>query len=335
MGVTIQDIALKSQLSKPTVSQILNNKGGPYNAQTRARVLQLARDLNYRPNSAARATSLGRFDAIALLLSTIELRSILPQRLLDGIFDALAERNLRMCIAKLPDQALVDDGFVSHILQQWFADGLLINYNNFIPPHLIELVRAYGLPAVWINSKHSANCVYPDDIAGGYLATEYLIELGHRRIGFARFGGWDHYSAVDRHSGYAKSMQAAGLTPRLLQMDDASVEDFMAFAHSWLASPDRPTAVVVYADGELWPIYEAARRLNLKIGRDLSLIVYHEQPLSYVDAHFDTLVLPEEELGRKAVEMLLNQLSRPGQPLQPFVVAGKVHAGNTCGPARL
>src|SRR6185369_16509410 len=91
MPVTIKEIAERSGLSIPTVSQVLNNKGHRYRSETCNRVLKAVRELGYRPNSSARAMRMGRFNCVALLLSTESYRSFLPNELLRGIHDGVAE----------------------------------------------------------------------------------------------------------------------------------------------------------------------------------------------------------------------------------------------------
>src|SRR6185295_16580276 len=188
MPVTIKEIAERSGLSVPTVSQVLNNKGHRYRSETCKRVLKAVRELGYRPNSSARAIRMGRFNCVALLLSTERHKSFLPNELLRGIHDGVAEHDYHMSLTVLPDDKLTSQGFVPKILRQWMADGLLINYHVDVPQRMIELIHEHGIPSVWINTKQKSDCAFPDDLGASREATEKLLALGHRRIFYADLG---------------------------------------------------------------------------------------------------------------------------------------------------
>jgi LacI family transcriptional regulator len=148
-----------------------------------------------------------------LIRSTVVGRSTLFRDLLIGIEDALAERDLYLTLARLPDQTLTEDNSVPKILREWMADGLLLNYHQDIPPRLQAIVEKHGLPSIWINSKHPTDCVYPADFETGRSATEHLLQMGHSRIAFATLRT-THYSAADWEGGYAQAMQQSGAVPR-------------------------------------------------------------------------------------------------------------------------
>jgi LacI family transcriptional regulator len=248
--VSSYDIARHAGVSQTTVSFVLNDRTDmPISAATREKVLASARELGYRPNRSARAIQSGRFGCIALLLSTVELRSILLPGLRDGILDALGERDIHLVLARLPDTALTDERYVPSILREWFADGLLVNYNSEVPDRMVRLIEENALPAVWVNLRREANCVYPDDEGMVRDATERLLSIGHRRIAYVNYTGVVHYSAADRIAGYRAGMAAAGFVPEVIESQHGILS--MDEAHAILARPaeHRPTALVCYNDG--------------------------------------------------------------------------------------
>lgn len=334
--VTLTDIAKASGVSHVTVSRILHGTVDyrrPTFAKRAARIRKLAREMGYRPNSAARATVRGRFDAVGLLLSTEHSRSILSGTMFNAIAEALAAKGLRLSVDKLPDEKLVDDGAVPDLLRAWSVDGLLINYTTQIPPRLIELVDAYGLPAVWLNSRHEHDCVYPDDEQAGRIATEHLLALGHRKIAFVHYGGWSHYSTPARRDGYARAMIDAGLRPWIITEPDMDAADKRRAAKAWLTGPDRPTAAVVYASPTLWPVYMAAVvDLGLKVPQDLSLISFDHGVIHHADVAVSVAKLPAASLAATAVEMLAQRIADPAKLHPPKVLPCRVVEGNTTAP---
>lgn len=345
MAVTIQEIARLSGLSHPTVSQILNNKGQLYRPETCRQVLDAARKLGYRPNSAARSLVRGRFACAALLMGSDSSRSMLPQRLLEGIHDGLAEHAMHLTVAKLPDEKLTSPDFVPKLLREWTADGLLINYNAMVPQRLIDLVQQYRLPSVWINSKHPADCVHPDDLGGGRQAVEHLLALGHKRIAYVSYTyGFNeqspphHYSAIDRYEGYAQAMRDAGLAPRFIHGTRfVDLHERIEFSRQWLAGDDRPTAVVINGTSIALPTFAAALSLGLRIPDDMSILTFAaELPPGQkgYDFGLETCVVPEYDEGKAAVKMLEEKIRQPSVPIPPGVIPMRLVPGYTCAPWR-
>ena len=315
MAVTLKQIAHLTGLSIPTVSDVINNKGELYKAETRQRVLDAARELGYCPNAAARAMSTGRFACVALLLSTKPHFSYLPPALLDGIHDALAAREMNLMLSKLPDERLVSADFVPTLLKQWMVDGVLINYINEIPAALVKMIHQYRLPSVCINFKRERDSVYVDDLTSAQRATRRMIELGHRSISYLHLSQSEltatsqgHYSARDRHAGYAAAMRAAGLAPRaLFGGAETPFRTWSAKIGEELRRADRPTALLTYSAGEAAAALSAAREAGLNVPRDLSLLAFADQPVVEPELEVATLVLPWREVGAAGVKMLLEK----------------------------
>lgn len=333
MAITLKQIAAQVGLTQPAVSNILNNKGHLYRTETREKVLRVAKELGYRTNAAAKATATGRFGAIAMLLSTEPHRSSLFTGMMDGIQDGLAELDLHLTVAKLPDEKLTNTGYVPKILRQLMADGLLINYNADIPPSLIELIAEYRVPSVWINSRQEANCVFPDDLDAGHQATRRLLALGHQRIAFVSYSGGSHYSTCDRQAGYKAAMAEAGLPSRIITRELPRAKR-VAYSTSWLSEPerDRPTAVICYSETTAWPTIDAARALGMRVPPDLSVVTFHGGRCDETGFAIDTFVNPTQAVGRESVRMLLAKIEDPNQMLPPLSIKFGFEAGESCLP---
>jgi LacI family transcriptional regulator len=348
MAATVKEIAALTDLFVPTVVQILGNRADRYSKATQQRVRKTARELGYRPNSFARAVRLGRFGQAALLLSTDRGRSYLPPDLFDGLHDSLAEHEMHLCVVKLPDEKLTDAGFVPKILREWCCDGLLVNYTDQIPPKMIELIESSRHPAVWLNTKRDHDCVYPDDFDAGRRLTAMLIERGHRHIAYVDLHfAFDtrtqpkRYSKWDRWTGYEQAMRDAGLAPRRIDAaatalhDVAGIYEFWSNpAGSWLDRDDRPTAVVCYAREDANPIALAAQKLGLRLPQDLAFAAFADRGQAVMPALLPPVaVLPHEELGRKAVEMLMAKIASPTRVQKPVAVRFRLDERGVTGPA--
>jgi LacI family transcriptional regulator len=322
-GVTMKDIADRAGVSRATVGFVLSGRESPVRISddTRRRVLSAADELKYRPNGVARAMRTGRFGSVALLLSVNRSNSLVPPALLDGIHDALAENDLHLVVTKLPDEKLTSEGFVPRILRESSSDGLIINYNADIPDALVQLIRDHRVPAVWVNSRQEADCVYPDDLRAGREATTLLLERGHRRIAYLDYSSAAHYSADDRAAGYEAALREAGSEPMVCRTRDVFDRDERA-AHvaALLARPDRPTAIVTYTPHMLTPLFLAARANGLSVPRDLSVVTFTDVAAQPFGLMCDAMMLPENALGRAAVAMLAEKIEDPTRVHPPVVL---------------
>jgi len=333
--VSSYDIARHAQVSQTTVSFVLNGRTDmPISAATRDRVLAAARELGYRPNRSARAIQSGRFGCVALLLSTVEQRSVLLTGLREGILDGLVEQDLHLVLARLSDAALTDEKYVPTILREWFADGLLVNYNSEFPEAMVRLIEENQLPSVWVNLKREKDCVHPDDIGVTREAAERLLSIGHRRLAYMTWHGVAHYSAGDRIAGYEQAMAAANLAPEVIASPNGTPT--LAECEEILSRPAdrRPTAVVTYSEGMSNRLLLAAARLGLSVPRDLSLVCVADRLSKDSGIPIDTMVLPEYEMGKASVGMLLAKIADPSQAMSPVSLPATYESGATVAPPR-
>ena len=334
--VTMTQIARAAGVSQALVSRVLCGGGTNIRVggQTADRIRATAHKLGYFANTAARAMRIGMFDSICLLQSTNPVKSILPCNLIRGIQEALIEKGKHLILSELPDEKLVSAGFVPKILTELFADGLLVNYNTDIPEAMMRLIDKHRIPSVWINSKQSHNCIYPDDFSGGVEATRHLIGLGHRNIGYAMYVGGMHYSSQERKEGYESAMKDAGLSPRVFQRD-VDLQYVGGISHEILSSAERPTGIVCYTEKEVHGLVHAAMALGLRIPQDLSLVVFNPVPLVMVGMVVSTVLLPEREIGRKSVDLLYERILEPSAILEPVKVrCGFQAADSSAGPGQ-
>ncbi len=338
MAITMEQIAKRAGLSRPTVSQILSNKGNLYNEKTREKVIKIAKELGYRPNAYARSIVKKRFNALSLLLSTEEHRSYLPNNRLDGIIDTLEQQNYHLSIMKLPDEKLCDEGFLPKALREWMSDGLLVNYNAYIPPKLIELIHNYSIPTIWLDTKRNSDCVYSADLKASAEAGKYLLTLGHKRIAYAHFSiSQDrlknpvHYTEIDRFRGAQKVLAKAGIE---LQMwiGEKSIprEERVSYSKQLLKQPKRPTAVITYASTTALPIIISALQLNLRIPQDLAIITFAEDHLANeAGIQITSLVISEYKVGAEAAKIMLRKLKTPEKKFPPHKIHRTLKIGQT------
>ena len=339
---TVREVAEVAGVSLRTVCRILNGTTSLHRPETCDRVLAAADQLGYRPNASAKAVRSGRSGGIALLLSSDLHRSYLPEALFEGIQSGIRAHDLHLTVATVPDPQLTDERVVPKFLRQWMADGLLVNYTMSVPPALLSLIDRLRIPSVWINIRRETDCVYADDFRSARRLTEYLLQLGHRRVAYVDYhtdpSSSDalHYSAVDRRSGYELAMANAGLSARVVRQDSMWPERLkIESATALLKSPDRPTAIVAYSPGRsTLPVHLAAvAHCGLRIPEDLSLATFSPFMDDEVGVTMTKMLLPEREMGQEAVEMVLRKIERGGAEPSQCLAATLVEGESTAPPA--
>lgn len=327
MAVTLSQIAAVTGLSKPTVTRILGSDSHKFNPETRRRVIEMAARMGYRPNSAARAVGSGRFNCVALLLGYSSARSDLPEGLLRGVHDELAQHNMHLNITRLPDQQLTSNGFVPKVLRENMADGILVNYTHDIPTRMLELIRAHHAPAVWVNSDLPNDCVRPDDVGGARQITEYLLIRGHRRIAYVKFDASNHYSRESRQQGYRQAMAQAGRTPWVVD-HQVPGNEHLAVARTLLTGADRATALIVRPeDAATFAVVAAS--LGLSIPSDVSLACIANRGFSMLGMEMTCVCVPSAVEGAAAVKMIRRKIQEPQALLSPVVVPFEFYPGET------
>jgi LacI family transcriptional regulator len=330
-------------VSRATVTHVLNGKAVEMRIrpETQRRVLEVAQELGYRANTAARAIRAGRFGNIALVQSL--LGQYLPNELLCGLTQAIADKDLHLVLTQVPDAVIEEESYLPHTLRDLSVDGVLIN--RHVGPTLpyLERIHRLRIPAVFLNVKQEFDCVYPDDCAGGRMATEFLLRLGHERIAYVdtEEPRNKHYSKEDRRFGYEQVMRSAGKPARVYFLPhdwqvagQPSVDQRMESARLLLARDDRPTAVIAYELAEAMSVVRAAYVLGLRIPEDLSLIQFHHGVDDRFFVPIHTVSNAMEQVGRKAVDMLLEKIERPDVPMPARVVPVAMMEGATCLPLR-
>ncbi len=321
MVVTISDIARQARVSKVTVSNVLR-KEGRFAETTRQRVLKAAREMGYRPSAAARAITRGRFGAVGILASTSPGRSVYAP-FLEGLFKASHRHDMSLLLSEVEDEKLSDRRAVPKLLREWMVDGLIIAYMQEFPRTLAQLIREFRVPSVWMNSKHEADCVHPDDYQGASLGAGHLVQHGHQRIAYVCQLRDSHYSAIDRRAGYCHTMAEAGLSPQVVYPGERLIglKQLFSDMKQIFQRDDRPTAVVCYSAEECIPTFHAASAVGLRVPEDLSLLALGNDTVIGAGPVVTTVRFDPGAVAAQTIEMLRKKIRRPGELIPPQTIA--------------
>ncbi|WP_448316573.1 LacI family DNA-binding transcriptional regulator [Streptomyces sp. CO7] len=305
---TMEDIARRAGVSKVAVSYALNDRPG-VSPGTRAEIKRIAREIGWRPNSAARALTRARADAVGLVSSRpAQLLGAEPffMGLISGMQDELAAQGKALTL-----QFVADAGQEMEVHRRWWGegriDGVLLTDLCTDDPR-IALIRELGLPAVAIGHPEAAEglpSVWSDDAAALGQTLRYLHALGHRSV--ARVAGLrdlDHTARRDRaHRAVCAEL---GMGEPAIVHTDYSGEAGARAARGLLIRPDRPTAIVFDNDIMAVAGLSVADELGLSVPGELSLVAWDDSQLTRVVRPGITALNRDiPAYGRHAVRTLL------------------------------
>lgn len=319
VAVTIKQVAERAGVSKAAVSYVLNGHAekAKIPPETAQRILAVAREMQYRPNALARGLAGKRTEAIRVVLQYAEWFSVwsgFTSEMMRGVAAAAYREDLEIVLHTRRSAQGTTEGELANILDGR-TDGavLLRSYND----PLLEQLTERGFPFVLMFSRtqderiRSVDC---DNVRGGRLATDYLLDLGHRRILHVAGGHENSSPGVERRQGFEEAMRARGLSPRpdwiieaWQQSKDATLTPVVAALR--LPPQERPTAVFAWYDGMAVRLMEIARDLGLRIPEDVSLIGFDGTDMgAYTSPPLTTVWQPVEQIAAEAVTLLARQL---------------------------
>ncbi|MCS0599730.1 LacI family transcriptional regulator [Streptomyces sp. LP11] len=324
---TIRDVAERAGVSKSLVSLVLRGSG-PVGTAKRDAVLAAVRELDYRPNAAARSLSERRTRTVGVLLD--DLRNPWFVDLLDGLNAPLRTAGLRMLLA---DARL--NRRAGHDLAEPFLD---LGVDALVVVGTVPDAGALGdlarrMPVVVAGAREPrpvrVDVVAGDDEQGARLATEHLLGLGHRRV--AHLAGHGAVGTL-RRRGYETAMRAHGAEP-LVEPGDLTEEGGYRGTVRLLGRPERPTAVFAANDMAAVGALSAAAELGLRVPRDLSVAGYDNTGTARLrHVWLTTVDTGPYEIGRRAARCLLDRFARPEAEGREQLAVPRLEIRGTTGP---
>jgi LacI family transcriptional regulator len=309
--ITIYDIAKEANVSVATVSRVLNDTA-PVKASTRETIMKAIEKYQFQPNALARSLLKKETRTIAMILPDIT-NPFFPE-VFWGAENVARSKGYTFFLCNTAGEYSRESEYLS-ILREKRVDGIIflggrINLAN-CPPELSQEVieMARHIPIVLVNGnlpKSGMHRIYTDEAEGAALATQYLIDLGHKDIGF--IGGLDYTSTtIVKVKAIKKKLKEHGLDLRneWIHSGEFSVQGGRDLMNKILDQERRPTAVLCVNDFTAIGAIKASIEHGLRIPEDISIVGFDDSLLS-------TAVIPElttvsqntNELGEMAVEML-------------------------------
>ena len=311
--VTIHDVAAEAGVSFGTVSRVINNDVH-VKKETRERVLDAIGRLDYVANRQARSLAGGKTNSIGLLVP--DLGTAYIGEIIRGIDQELSLADLDLIVYTTHRAAHKEASYVTN-LASGMVDGLLLVLPRQ-PSDFIDSLSRHNFPFVLIDHQGTGEdcpAVGATNWSGGFNATEYLIKLGHKRIGF--ISGWmDLGCSRDRLEGYRSALRMYHIDeePGLIYEGNFFQQDGYAGALALLDLPEPPTAIFASNDVMAMGVMDAVRYRGLQVPGDVSVIGFDDIPqASLIKPGLTTINQPLEKMGRVATQILLDMLENQGK----------------------
>jgi len=307
-----QDVARLAGVSRTTVSFVLNNVPGvKITEETRQRVLEAARELDYYPTAAARSLASGKTQRIGLVLGEGQKRlsadAFLPT-FLQGVTASVHRRGY-LLVLQMAEDVPSHEAYVRLIREQQ-VDGLILSGPRSDDPLLTELAGDQ-FPLILHGRLTGCKlpCVDVDNKASAYKAVTHLIGLGHRRIGFISNAPLSYAGAQDRFAGYRQALTEHDLpvTDSLVRTAAFLPKTGKAAAEALLDLPERPTAVFAASDVVAIGVMSALQAAGLSIPDDVAVVGFDDIFLAaHTQPPLTTIRVPAYGLGWTAAEVLIS-----------------------------
>lgn len=314
--VSITDIAKELHISPSTVSRALNNTG-KISEPRKKEILDLAKKMGYRPNPFAKNLVAKQTKTIGLLIP--EFTHHFYSRMLAGIESVTAKAGYQLIICTSNEKQKQEIKACQTFLNAR-VDGVLATVckKNEKIDHLQEIINS-ETQMVFMDrqcEELEASYVVSNDFEGAFLAVEYLIKNGFKRIAHIK-GPKNLSTTFNRWMGYKESLKKAKLSVEsdlIMESDDPSL--FKENLKSLLMEKSIDS-LFAYSDYLAYDAYQVAFDLGLKIPQDLAIIGFADEPIAqYISPSLSTVNQKPFEMGAQAAQILLNQIKNPGTPCE-------------------
>ncbi|BDX07130.1 LacI family DNA-binding transcriptional regulator [Planctobacterium marinum] len=305
---TIKQVSELAGVSLATVSRVINNTD-QVKPGTKAKVEDAMKTLGYRPNFIAQSLASNKSNTVGYVVP--ELHGSFFGDLLSGTERLLKQANKHLFIAAGHSNEVDEVKAIESLLSRR-CDALILHLEAVSNDYLVQLAKD-NVDFVVVNrfiAEISERCVTLDNVKGGYIATQALIDNGHKSIAYITGSLWKA-DAEDRFTGHKAALQEAGiaLRPELVFEGDFQADSGYKGMSQLLNSGETITAVCCGNDEMAYGAAEAIREKGLRIPDDISLVGFDDIEFSrFLQPKLSTVKYPMRDIGETAAKMILQKI---------------------------
>ncbi len=308
-ATTINDVARRAGVSPMTVSRVVNGEKN-VRASTRAAVLAAVKALNYAPNPAARSLAGAEAARIGLIYSNPSAAYL--TEFLVGVLDESSRTSVQVILEKCEASSAAERAAVRRLVDGGAA-GVILPPPLCESPAVLEEIKRAGLPAVAVAGGRfgeEASRVRIDDYAAAFEMTNYLLDLGHRRIGFIK-GNPNQTASTEREHGFEAALNKAGVRwdASLIVEGEFSYSSGLVAAEKLLKLKLPPTAIFASNDDMAAAVVSVAHRNGLQVPGDLSVVGFDDTSIATtIWPELTTIKQPITEMAKSALNLVVSAI---------------------------
>lgn len=326
-AVTLADVAMQAGVSTSAVSRTFT-PGASVAKKTRARVLEAARQMGYRPNAIARTLSTKKSRIIGIVVSYLH-NQFYPT-VIERLSQLLQVHGYHVLLFISSDTHGDDEGMDALLLDilQYQVDGIVLA-STMLSSTLAAHCQSVGIPVVLFNRTapvEEASTVASDNFEGGRLAARLLIDAGARRIGFIS-GLEDSSTSQERERGFVDELRRQGMALVARASGDYDFDIARQAARSLFAGQNVPDALFAANDHMAFAVLDAIRNdQGLSVPDDVQVVGFDNVPQASWGGYQLTTIEQDSELMARATVSILLENIQSGQQLSPRRVVTPVRA---------
>lgn len=331
--MNIYDLAREAGVSIATASKALNGRRD-VNEQTRQKVLETAKRLQYHPSHLARGLARRRTENIGIValrrFKVPVLTNPFYSRVIEGMEIETTARNYNLLLSVLPADEPNAQLHLPKLVREKNADGLVLL--GEMPSALLREVFDRRIPSVivdFFSPKLAAHYILSDNRQGMAQMVKHMAGLKHKRLAFLQSPAGD-WSFTERQSGFEAACKEAGIKAEVWAIP--SNDEREAFLAAKMGSKDRPTGLLACNDEHALHALEAAKKAGLKVPEDLSIAGFDDIDAAE-QASLTTLRVDKQGMGTKAIQHVFRLMEPPLEPSSREDLPVELVARKTTGPA--
>ncbi|HEY9166923.1 MAG TPA: LacI family DNA-binding transcriptional regulator [Candidatus Kryptonia bacterium] len=335
--VTIYDIAREASVGIGTVSRVLNNHPS-VTPETRKRVRDVAKRLNYQPHTYAQRLARRQSETISAIIPFFTNYFFIE--VLQGVQDKISQLGYDLVLYGVNHVDQVE-AYISRALQRGKVDGILF-FSMKLPEKVIGRLKETNLPIVLVDTvSPDFDSISVANAEGAYAATTHLIELGHRNVGMIN-AQLVSTPAVERLQGYRRALEGHGVpyseklikTGTNIKQDgfnrDAGYEAMIEFLKM---GPDMPKAFFVSSDIQAMGAITALSENGIRVPEDVSIVGFDDIELAR-HIRLTTMRQPMFQMGVLAIERLVARMASPDMEILHTTFSPTLIVRESCGALR-
>jgi LacI family transcriptional regulator len=335
MNITINSIAKLANVSRTTVSRVLNNKPD-VNHETREKVLEIIKEYDFYPSVFATGNKTKKTNTLGIIIP-YEYDSVFNNPFYAEVIRGILAESAREGYYTLNCSYRNNSEYLS-IFKQKRVEGFIIVSPSADNYDLFDQFNDASIPymaTAKIPSAKSLNYVDVDNSYGAMLAVDHLVSLGHRRIAIIT-GPKFLVSHEDRLAGYKLGLLQNDLPyqSQYIKFGDNSIESGYAATQELLALEEKPTAFFAAADMMAIGVIKALQNAGYGVPGDVSVIGFDNIPMAeYIEPPLTTIGQPANQKGSEACRMLIRFLEN-GDPVKKKILPVELNVRKTTGPVK-